>query len=49
VTLAKVGNGLYRMSFSPPAGVDVTLRFTASDAAANSVAETILSAYSVGP
>ena len=49
VTLAKVGTGLYRMSFTPPAGVDVTLRFKASDAAANSIAETILSAYSVGP
>ncbi|HWF81401.1 MAG TPA: hypothetical protein VN695_12530 [Streptosporangiaceae bacterium] len=47
-TLAAVGNGKYLMSFSPPAGVDVTLRFTASDAAANSVTETILSAYSVG-
>lgn len=49
VTLTRSGNGQYLVSFSPPAGVDVTLRFTASDAAANSVTETILSAYSVGP
>lgn len=49
VTLVGSGNGQYVMSFSPPAGVDVTLRFRASDAAANSITETILSAYSVGP
>lgn len=49
VTLVRSGNGQYLVSFSPPAGVDVTLRFTASDAEANSITETILSAYSVGP
>jgi hypothetical protein len=49
VTLVRSGAGRYLISFSPPAGVDVTLKFTASDAAANSITETILSAYSVGP
>jgi hypothetical protein len=49
VTLQPSGDGHYLMSFIPPAGVDVTLRFTASDGAGNSIAETILSAYSVGP
>jgi hypothetical protein len=49
VTLSQLGPGQYRMSFSPPAGVDVTLMFTASDAAANSISETITNAYSVGP
>ena len=48
-TIVRSGNGQYLVSFSPPAGVDVTLRFTASDAASNSITETILSAYSVGP
>jgi hypothetical protein len=46
--LTRLGTGRYLMSFRPPAGVDVTLRFTASDAAGNSIKETIISAYSVG-
>lgn len=49
VKLLGSGNGQFVMSFSPPAGVDVTLRFKATDANGNSIAETILSAYSVGP
>jgi hypothetical protein len=49
VLLSRLGPGNYRVTFSPPAGVDVTLMFTASDAAANSISETITNAYSVGP
>ncbi len=49
VTLSRLGAGQYQMSFSPPAGVGVTLMFTATDAAANSISETIANAYSVGP
>jgi hypothetical protein len=49
VTLSQIGTGHYLVSFTPPAAVDVTLRFTASDAAANSIFEKITNAYSVGP
>lgn len=48
VTLTTLRPGHYALSFTPPAGVDVTLRFAASDVASNSISETITSAYSVG-
>jgi hypothetical protein len=48
VTLTRTAAGRYRVSFDAPAGVDVTLRFSASDAAGNSINETIINAYSVG-
>lgn len=48
VTLARIGAGNYRVSFKAPAGVDVTLKFSATDANGNSITETIINAYSVG-
>jgi hypothetical protein len=48
VTLTRTAAGKYRVSFDAPAGVDVTLRFSASDAAGNSINETIINAYGVG-
>lgn len=38
----------YQLIFTPPAGVDVTTRVTATDATGASVTETIINAYSVG-
>jgi hypothetical protein len=48
-TVTRTSAGLYRVSFTPPAGVNVTLRFTAADAAGGSISETITDAYAVGP
>ena len=48
VTLTRAGAGRYRVSFTAPAGVDVTLRFSATDADGNSITETIINGYSVG-
>jgi hypothetical protein len=47
-TVTRTSAGNYRVSFSPPAGVNVSLKFTATDAAANSISETITDAYAVG-
>jgi Subtilase family len=47
VTRTSAGN--YLVSFTPPPAVDVTLSFTARDAAGGSVSETITNAYAVGP
>ena len=44
-----LGGGHFRIAFSAPAGVDVTLRVTAADAAGGSIRETILRAYEVQP
>lgn len=48
-TVIKTSAGHYIMTFNPPAGVDITTRFTATDAAGGSIDETITNAYSVGP
>ncbi len=48
VTLRRARAGHYHVSFDSPAGVDVTLRFAATDADGNSITETISNAYSVG-
>ncbi|HET7013329.1 MAG TPA: hypothetical protein VFI65_05445 [Streptosporangiaceae bacterium] len=42
------GAGHYQLTFSPPPGVNVTTRITATDSTGASVAETILNAYRVG-
>jgi hypothetical protein len=41
------GHGRFRAGFRAPAGVDVTLRVSASDAAGGSISETITSAYAI--
>lgn len=41
------GGGHFRVAYSAPAGVDVTLRVTATDAAGGSISETIVRAYGV--
>jgi hypothetical protein len=46
--VTRTSAGSYRVSFTPPPGVDVTLKFTASDAAGGSISETITDAYAVG-
>ncbi len=46
-TVTKVTAGNYQVTFTPPAGTDVTLRFTAADAAGGSIDETITNAYGV--
>jgi hypothetical protein len=48
-TTTRTSEGTYLVTFNPPAGVDVTLRFAASDAAGGSISETITDAYAVGP
>ncbi len=47
--VTRTGAGQYAVSFNPPPGVDVSLKLTATDAAGNSVSETITNAYAVGP
>lgn len=42
------GSGKFTITFSAPAGVDVTLRVTAANRAGDSVTETILRGYRVG-
>ena len=46
-TVTPVGGGRFRMAFTAPAGVDVTLRVHATDAAGGAITETILRAYGV--
>jgi hypothetical protein len=46
-SVAALGGGHFRISFTAPAGVDVTLQVSATDAAGGSVTETILRAYGV--
>jgi hypothetical protein len=41
------GGGRFRVTYSAPAGVDVTLRVSASDAAGGSISETIVRGYGV--
>ena len=48
-TVTKTSPGNYQVTFTPPPGVDVTLKFTARDAAGGSVSETITEAYAIGP
>jgi hypothetical protein len=48
VNVAPTAAGHYRLTFTPPPGVDVTTRVTATDAAGASVDETILNGYHVG-
>jgi hypothetical protein len=42
-----VGGGQFRVGFSAPAGTDVTLRVSATDAAGGSITETIVRAYGI--
>ncbi len=44
-SVASSGGGNFRIAFSAPGGVDVTLRVSATDAAGGSITETILRAY----
>ncbi len=46
-TVTPLGGGRFRMAFTAPAGVDVTLRVHATDAAGGAITETILRAYGV--
>ena len=41
------GNGQFRIIYAAPAGVDVSLRVSATDAAGGSITETIVRAYGV--
>jgi hypothetical protein len=43
------GGGRFRVSYTAPAGVDVTLRLHATDAAGGSITETIVRGYGVSP
>jgi hypothetical protein len=45
--VTSLGGGRFRITFTAPAGVDVTLRVSAADAAGGSITETILRAYGV--
>jgi hypothetical protein len=45
--VTSLGGGRFRIRFIAPAGVDVTLRVSAADAAGGSITETILRAYGV--
>jgi hypothetical protein len=47
VSVASSGGGNFRIAFTAPGGVDVTLRVSATDAAGGSITETILRAYRV--
>jgi len=42
-----LGGGRFKVTYSAPAGVDVTLRVSASDAAGGSISETIVRGYGV--
>ena len=46
-TVTAAGSGQFQVGFSAPAGTDVTLRVSASDAAGGSITETIVRAYGV--
>jgi hypothetical protein len=46
-TVTTLGGGRFRVGFSAPAGVDVTLRVRATDAAGGSITETIVRGYGV--
>jgi len=46
-TVTPTGAGRFRISFAAPAGVDVTLRVSATDAAGGSITENIARAYGV--
>ena len=46
-TVTPLGGGHFRMAFTAPGGVDVTLRVHATDAAGGAITETILRAYGV--
>ena len=46
-TVSSSGGGNFRISFTAPAGVDPTLRVSATDAAGGSITETISRAYGV--
>jgi hypothetical protein len=46
-SVLSLGGGRFRISFTAPAGVNVTLRVRATDAAGGSITETILRAYGV--
>jgi hypothetical protein len=43
------GGGRFRIGFTSPAGAEVTLRVSATDAAGGSVTETIQRSYGVAP
>jgi len=45
--VTSLGGGRFRISFSAPAGVDVTLQVSAADSAGGSITETIVRAYGV--
>jgi hypothetical protein len=47
VPVTRVGASRFRIAFAAPAGVDPTLRVTATDSAGGSIRETILRAYGV--
>jgi hypothetical protein len=46
-TVTAAGHGQFAIGFSAPAGTDVTLRVSATDAAGGSITETIVRAYGV--
>jgi hypothetical protein len=46
-TVTSLGHGQYKLAFTEPARCDVTLRTGATDAAGNSITETITDAYAV--
>jgi hypothetical protein len=46
-SVIRLGGGRFRITFTAPAGVDPTLRVTATDSAGGSIRETILRAYGV--
>jgi hypothetical protein len=46
-TVTAEGSGGFRIGYSAPAGVDVSLRVSATDAAGGSISETIVRAYGV--
>jgi len=46
-TVTAAGGGQFQVGFSAPAGTDVTLRVSATDAAGGSITETIVRAYGV--
>jgi hypothetical protein len=48
-TVTLQGGGRFRIGFTAPAKAAVTLRVKATDAAGDSVTETVVSAYGTGP
>jgi hypothetical protein len=48
-TVTARGGGRFGISYHAPAGVDVSLRVTAADAAGGSISETIIRGYGVSP